>query len=125
MSSATVDAPAIPAQVGRSHVLRRALVPPSLLDLQGPWIGELVLPQRLCWSLPDRERRFDLSDPDQVTAAYRHVIDAARTPADLATYLNGWLLAAVWGRQLTGPVTRARWEAKHEQLRHRTADAAA
>jgi hypothetical protein len=34
----------------------------------------------VCWSIPADRRRFDLSDPDQVTAAYEFVLDGASRP---------------------------------------------
>jgi hypothetical protein len=61
------------------RMLRPVIVPPSLLDLHGPWIGVLELPQRLCWSLDAEQRRFDLADLDRVASAYEYVLDAALT----------------------------------------------
>lgn len=106
------------------RMLRPVIVPPSLLDLHGPWIGTLELPQRLCWSLAAGQRRFDLADLDRVASAYECVLDAARTPADLADHVNGWLLAAAWDRIGLDRRKRAAWETAHPRLRHRTAAAA-
>ena len=106
------------------RTLRPVIVPPSLLDLHGPWIGVLELPQRLCWSLDEEQRRFDLADLDRVASAYEYVLDAARTPADLADNINGWLLVAAWDRIGLDRRKRAAWETAHPLLRRRAATAA-
>jgi hypothetical protein len=106
------------------RVLRPVIVPPSLLDLHGPWVGLLELPQRLCWSLDAERRRFDLGDLDRVASAYEYVLDAARTPADLAANINGWLLVAAWDRIGLDRRKRAAWETAHPLLRRRAAAAA-
>jgi hypothetical protein len=107
------------------RTLRPVMVPPSLLDLHGPWIGTLELPQRLCWSLDADRRRFELSDLDRVASAYEYVLDAARTPDDLADNINGWLLVAAWDRIGLDRRKRAAWEAAHPLLRSRRSAAAA
>jgi hypothetical protein len=106
------------------RLLRPVIVPPSLLDLHGPWIGVLELPQRLCWSLDAEQRRFDLRGLDRVASAYEYVLDAARTPADLADHVNGWLLVAAWDRIGMERRKRAAWETAHPLLRRRAAAAA-
>jgi hypothetical protein len=106
------------------RMLRPVIVPPSLLDLHGPWIGMLELPQRLCWSLGAEQRRFDLGDLDRVASAYEYALDAARTPADLADHINGWLLTAAWDRIGMDRRKRAAWESAHPLLRRRAAAAA-
>jgi hypothetical protein len=103
------------------RMLRPVIVPPSLLDLHGPWTGVLELPQRLCWSLDAGQRRFDLGDLNRVASAYEYVLDAARTPADLADHLNGWLLAAAWDRIGMDRRKRAAWETAHPLLRRQAA----
>lgn len=106
------------------RMLRPVIVPPSLLDLRGPWVGTLELPQRLCWSLDAERRRFDLGDLNRVASAYEYVLDAARAPADLADNLNGWLLVAAWDRIGVDRRKRAAWETAHPLLRRRAAAAA-
>jgi hypothetical protein len=113
---------AAPAQV--SHVLRPAIVPGALPDLSGPAAGVIELPQRLCWSLPADGRRFDLSDLRQVRAAYEYVIDAARTQADLADWLNADLLASVWAQLGMGRAKRQKWESALPALAARRVAAA-
>jgi hypothetical protein len=105
------------------RTLRPVIVPPSLLDLHGPWVGVLDLPQRLCWSLDAEQRRFDLGDLDRVASAYEYVLDAARTPADLADHINGWLLVAAWDRIGLDRRKRAAWETAHPLLRPQAAAA--
>jgi hypothetical protein len=124
MSTMTAQAAATGAVTRPRRMLRPVIVAPSLLDLHGPWVGVLELPQRLCWSLDAEQRRFDLGDLDRVASAYEYVLDAARTPADLADHLNGWLLAAAWDRIGLDRRKRAAWEAAHPLLRHRGAAAA-
>jgi hypothetical protein len=57
--------PAAPAPAV-TRALRPVIVPGALSDLRGPAAGVVELPQRLCWSLPEDRRRFDLADPHQV-----------------------------------------------------------
>ena len=107
------------------RMLRPVIVAPSLLDLHGPWVGVLELPQRLCWSLDADRRRFDLGDLDRVASAYEYVLDAARTPADLADHINGWLLVAAWDKIGLERRKRTAWETAHPLLRRRAAATAA
>jgi hypothetical protein len=107
-----------------THALRPVIVPAALADLTGPASGVIELPQRLCWSLPADRRRFDLSDPHQVRAAYEYVIDAARTPADLTDWLNAGLLTSVWGQLGMGRAKRQKWESALPALAARRSVAA-
>jgi hypothetical protein len=113
-----------PAPAPATRALRPIVVPGALSDLNGPATGVLELPQWLCWSLPADKRRFDLADPHQVRAAYEYVIDAARTQADLADWLNAGLLASVWGQLGMGRVKRQKWETALPALAGRRAAAA-
>ena len=83
----------------------------------------IELPPRLFWSAPDHT--FDLSLRHDVVAAYESVLNEARTSADLAEFLNGDLLAGVWGDLHLPPSVRQAWEDAHAALRDRAADAAA
>jgi hypothetical protein len=121
VTAETAPAGAVPRP---RRALRPVIVPPSLLDLHGPWIGVLELPQRLCWSLDAEHRRFNLGDLDRVASAYEYVLDAARTPADLAGHLNGWLLIAAWDRIGMDRRKRTAWETAHPLLRRQAAAAA-
>jgi hypothetical protein len=120
----TAEAATAGAVARPRRMLRPVIVPPSLLDLHGPWTGVLELPQRLCWSLNAQQRRFDLGDLDRVASAYEYVLDAARTPADLADHINGWLLVAAWDRIGLDRRKRAAWETAHPLLRRSAAAAA-
>jgi hypothetical protein len=113
-------ASARPARPGQ-----RPCVVVDLGDLRGPADGILELPIDVCWSLPVGRRRFDLSDPDQVAAAYEFVLDAASQPGHLIPYLHPGLLAAAWPDLGMPRAKRLAWEAANPQLRARgTATAA-
>ena len=102
---------------------RSPLVAAALPDLRGPASGVIELPPRLFWSAPDHT--FDLSLRHDVLAAYESVLIEARTSADLAEFLNGDLLAGVWGDLHLPPSVRQAWEEAHPALRDRAAHAAA
>jgi len=104
----------IPPQPRRHYALRAVVVPASLADLHGPVSGLVELPQRLFWSGADRA--FDLNDCDRLLEMYEAVFDAARTPADLAEYLNRETLARVWPQLALSPRVRRAWEAAHPDL---------
>lgn len=91
------------------------IVPGSLDDLKGPKSGVVELPITLFWSLPDRQ--FDLGDRCRAIDMYLAVLDAARDPGDLATYLNGELLAELWPDLHLTRAKRGPWETRFEELR--------
>jgi hypothetical protein len=93
---------------------RDALVAGDLADLRGPTTGTVELPLRLFW-YPDRT--FDLDEPGMLRWVYQTVLREAARPEDLAAYLDGGTLVAVW-RDLALPrgVRRA-WEDRHPALR--------
>ena len=66
----------------------------SLADLNGPTSGVVELPLRLYWSAPDRT--FSLDDPAERRKVYRIVVREARRPGDLAAFLDGGMLIALW-----------------------------
>lgn len=109
-----------PAPVARH--LRPVIIPDSLADLKGPKAGVVELPLTLFWSRPDRT--FDLSDRNRAIDMYLAVLDAARSPDDLATYLNGELLVQLWPDLHLTRAKRRPWEDQFEVLR-RPATAAA
>jgi hypothetical protein len=90
------------------------LVAVSLADLRGPASGVVELPLHLFWSAADG--RFSLDDPAERREVYQIVLGEARQPGDLAAFLNGGILAALWpGLFLPGPVRQA-WEDQHPVL---------
>ena len=99
------------------------MVAVSLDGLQGPSSGVIELPGRLFWSAPDHT--FDLSQRHDALAAYEAVLTEARTPADLAEFLNGELLGAVWGDLHLPDRVRQAWEDAHPALRAKAHPAAA
>jgi hypothetical protein len=80
----------------------------SLAGLLGPAAGVIELPRRLFWSAPDHT--FDLSQRHDALAAYEAVLIEARTAADLAEFLNGDLLAKLWGDLHLPDRIRQAWE---------------
>jgi hypothetical protein len=94
---------------------RPVLVAARLADLRGPTRGVVELPLRLYWSAPDRT--FSLDDPAERREVYTIVVREARRPDDLAVFLDGDTLIAVWPDIfLPKPVRRA-WEDEHPALR--------
>ncbi len=115
------SAPATRPQRGRPG--RPPLVAAALSELQGPASGVIELPSRLFWSAPDHT--FDLSQRHDALAAYESVLIEARTAADLAEFLNGELLVALWGDLHLPPRVRRAWEDAHPALRDQAAHVAA
>ena len=94
---------------------RPVLVAASLADLRGPTSGVVELPLRLYWSAPDRI--FSLDDLAERQKVYTIVVREARRPDDLAVFLDGGMLIALWPDIfLPGPVRRA-WEDEYPGLR--------
>jgi hypothetical protein len=94
--------------------LRSVTVLP-LAELRGPDSCCIKLPVEVCWSLPPERRWFDLTDPDQVRAAYGFIFSAAREPAHLTESVNAGLLISAWPVNMPLRARRA-WEALNPQL---------
>jgi hypothetical protein len=90
----------IPVRVTSKFVyLRRpVLVAVSLADLRGPVSGAVELPLQLFWSGTDGW--FSLDHRSGRRQVYQIVLREARRPDDLATFLNGGMLTALWGGHL-------------------------
>lgn len=108
------DTKATPAAGAARCALRPVVVPASLDALHGPVTGLVELPQRLFWSAP--RRVFDLSDADHLCELYEAVLDAARTEADLAEYLDAQVLAGLWAQLAIAPRVRRGWEGAYPEL---------
>lgn len=91
----------------------------DLAELRGPVTGVVELPLRLFWSAADRT--FDLSDPDMLRSMYEKVLREASQAGDLATYLNGGMLIAVWPQLFLPRDLRQAWEERHPVLRRAAA----
>jgi prevent-host-death family protein len=94
---------------------RPGLVAARLADLRGPAHGVVELPLRLFWSAPDRT--FDLDQPSMLQAMYEAVLREASRPGDLASYLNGEILATAWPELYLPKALRRAWEDRHPALR--------
>jgi hypothetical protein len=101
---------------------RRAVVIASLADLRGPTEGTVELPIWLFWSSPGHA--FDLSDQDMRLWLYQTVLREASRPEDLATYLDGDTLIALWTHLYLPKGARQAWEDQHPALRAAAAAAA-
>jgi hypothetical protein len=94
---------------------RRAVVAASLADLRGPAEGAVRLPIWLFWSSPDHT--FDLGDPDMRRWLYQTVLREAGSREDLAAYLDGDTLVALWPSLFLPRGVRQAWEDQHPALR--------
>jgi hypothetical protein len=94
---------------------RRAVVAASLADLRGPAHGTVTLPLRLFWSPPGRV--WNLDNPGSAQAMYEHVLGQAIREEELATWLNGEMLAGMWPRLYLPKGVRRAWEERHPSLR--------
>jgi len=108
-AAATVTVPGRPARPGRP-----VLVAGDLAELRGPASGLVELPLWLFW-YPDRT--FDLDDPATLRWMYQTVLREASRPADLASYLNQDVLAAVWHELFLPRDIRQAWEDRFPVLR--------
>ena len=99
---------------------RAVLVAADLAELRGPATGRVELPLWLFWH---PERGFDLSQPGMLRWMYQTVLREASRPEDLATYLNGDLLIAVWPDLYLPKGLRQAWEDRHPVLRAAAAPA--
>jgi hypothetical protein len=109
---------------GRVAAGLRAVPVLSLAELHGPDNCCIRLPVEVCWSLPPERRWFDLTDPDQVRAAYGFIFSAAREPAHIAGTVNPGLLVSAWPVNVPLRARRA-WEALNPQLATQTGMSAA
>jgi hypothetical protein len=104
-----------PARPGRP-----ALVAADLADLRGPVHGPAELPLRLFWCA---DRTFDLDQPGMLRWMYQTVLREASRPEDLAGFLDGPTLVAVWPDLFLPRGVRQAWEARHPALRRAAAAA--
>jgi hypothetical protein len=112
------------AEIGALHQARpgrRALVATDLAALAGPTTGTVELPLRLFWC-PDRT--FDLDAPGMLAWMYQTVLREATRPEDLAEFLDGATLTALWPDLFLPRGVRAAWEEQHPLLRAATVTAA-
>jgi hypothetical protein len=110
----------IPVRVTREfmYLRRSVLVAVSLADLRGPTSGVVELPLHLFWSGGDtRDSRFSLDDPAGRRQVYRTVLREARSPDDLAAFLDGGMLTALWARLVLPRSVREAWAGQHPALR--------
>lgn len=93
---------------------RAALVIADLADLQGPVHGTVELPLRLFWSPPGCT--FDLGDPGMLRSMYETVLREAIRVEELAAFLQGDLLVALWPALFLPKGVRRAWEEHHPAL---------
>ena len=94
---------------------RRVVVAASLADLRGPAEGTVELPIWLFWSSPDHT--FDVTDEDTRRWLYQTVLREASSQEDLAAYLDGDTLVALWPSLFLPEGVRQAWEDRHPALR--------
>jgi hypothetical protein len=105
---------AAPGARYQSRPGRGVLVATDLADLRGPVAGIVELPLWLFWQ-PDRS--FCLDDPVMLRWMYENVLREAGRPEDLASYLDGDALVAVWPDLFLPKGVRRAWEDQHAVLR--------
>ena len=105
----------VPRPRYQSRPGRRAVVAASLTDLRGPAEGTVRLPIWLFWSSPDHT--FDLGDPDMRRWLYQTVLREAGSREDLAAFLDGDTLVALWPSLFLPDGVRQAWEEQHPVLR--------
>ncbi|MGB2572574.1 hypothetical protein ACPFP2_29640 [Micromonospora citrea] len=105
----TTATPACLARPGRPAVVAR-----TLTELAGPTRGVVELPVRLMWN---RERTFDLADPDDLLWMYENVLRESTRTDDLRQLINGRTLRRVWRRLNLPRGVRQAWESRHRGLR--------
>lgn len=104
----------VPRTQYRSRPGRRAVIAASFADLRGPTQGMIELPIWLYWSSPDHT--FDLADRDMQRWLYQIVLREANSLEDLATYLDGDTLIALWPELFLPKGVRQAWEEQHPSL---------
>jgi hypothetical protein len=110
------------SRLGQARPGRLPVVTPSLADLRGHTDGVVELPLWLFWSCPGQ--RFDLGDRDMRLWLYQTVLREAGRQEDLASYLNGQTLVALWPDLYLPTGVRQAWEDRHPVLRAAAAAAA-
>jgi hypothetical protein len=91
------------------------LVAARLAGLRGPASGVVELPLSLYWSAPDRA--FSLGDSAERRKVYEIMVREARRPGDLAVFLDGGTLIALWPHIVLPESVRRAWEDEHPALR--------
>jgi hypothetical protein len=86
----------------------------DLAALRGPATGTVELPLRLAWGAT---RAFDLADPEVLRWMYQTVLREAVREDELARFLNGDTLVAVWPELVLPKGVRRAWEDHHPELR--------
>lgn len=97
------------------------LVAASLADLRGPVSGMVELPLYLYWS--GTHGWFSLDDPVQRRLVCTIVLREARCPDDLAAFVDGGMLTALWPRMVLPRPVRKAWGDQHPVLRPSAAPA--
>ena len=100
---------------GAVYWRRPVLVAASLADLRSPANGLVELPLHLYWS--GAHGWFNLDDPVQRRLVYTIVLREARHADDLAAFLDGDMLTALWPRMVLPRPVRKAWEDQHQVLR--------
>jgi hypothetical protein len=117
----TVTEPVLTTTPAAARPGRSVLVAGDLTELHGPVSGLVELPLWLFWC-PDRT--FDLDDPAMLRWMYQTVLREASRPGDLAAYLNGDTLVAVWPELFLPKGVRQAWEERYPVLCAASATAA-
>ena len=87
--------------------------PARLADLTGPTEGLMELPITIDWG---PKRVYDMGREAELRIVYERVLREAATSAEVARYVNGVVLPAVWSRLFLPLRIRQVWEQRFPEL---------
>jgi len=87
--------------------------PARLADLTGPTEGLIELPITIDWG---PKRVYDMGRETERRIVYERVLREAADPAEVARYVNGVVLPAVWSRLFLPLRIRQVWEQRFPEL---------
>jgi len=87
--------------------------PAHLADLTGPTDGLIELPITIDWG---PKRVYDMGRDAERRIVYERVLREAATPEEVARYVNGAVLVAMWSQLFLPQRIRRVWEQRFPEL---------